>query len=139
MWVILFQIIGTVLVLGAGAIWVGPGSQTAADLIAIKFGASVFMLFIGVAVLMLSHSDNRPDAYFDPIRREVRVLQKCKNGRPKTVMRRGYDTLGSARFTGRTLELFDVDGIVLMRLKVECQETRLALRLHLCDCVNISI
>ncbi len=135
---ILFQIIGSGLVIGSAAMWVLPGSTTAADLVLMKFGASVFMLFFGLAILMLSHSDNQPDAYFDPIRREVRVLQRSENGRPQTVLRRSFDSLGSARFSEKTLELYDMDGSVLMRLKIQSPEVRHALRLQLCNCVHIS-
>lgn len=134
---ILLQITGTVLVLGAAAMWVLPGSQVAADLILMKLGFSVFMLLCGVAILMVNHVDNRPDAYFDPIRREVRVLQKDSRGRPHTVLRRGYDSLGSARFTDRSIELCDMDGSILMRLRIKTPEIRQALRSQLCESVQI--
>lgn len=134
----LCQLLGAVLIFSAALMWVVPGSHNATDLVMIKLGASFLMLFGGIAILMLSHSDNRPDAYFDPVRREVRVLQKTKSGRPETVLRRSFDSLGSARFCEKTLTLYDVDGSLLMRLRLDSADTRHALRQVLIDNVTIA-
>lgn len=135
---VLCQLLGAVLIFSAALMWVVPGSHNAPDLVMIKLGASFLMLFGGIAILMLSHSDNRPDAYFDPVRREVRVLQKTKSGRPETVLRRSFDSLGSARFCEKTLTLYDVDGSLLMRLRLDSADTRHALRQVLIDYVTIA-
>ena len=135
---LLSRIAGTALVIGAGAMWLMPGSQMAADLMLIKLGLSVIFLLIGLAMLMIHHVDNRPDAYFDPVRNEVRVLRRDKRGRPQSVLRRGYDSLGSARFRDRMVEIFDVDGSLLMRLPVEDRDVRNALRMQLSGTVNIT-
>ena len=81
--------------------------------------------------------DARPDAYFDPIRREVRVLQKNENGRPQTVLRRSYDTLGGARFAEDQVELFDVDGSLLMKLPLQSADVSHALKGQLSGSVTI--
>ncbi len=135
---VLFRVIGTALVLSASGMWLMPGSLFNPDVVLIKLGVSVFFFLCGLALLMNNHSDNRPDAYFDPIRGEVRVLQKNNRGRPQTVLRRSYDTLGSARFSGNTVEMFDVDGSLLMRLPVENAEVRHALRMQLSGVVNLT-
>ena len=80
---------------------------------------------------MRNHSDNQPDAYFDPIRNEVRVLQRNDRGRPETILRRSYDSLGCARFNNSSVELYDVDGSVLMRLLIDDAEVRKSLRQQL--------
>jgi len=126
------------MVLSAAGMWLMPGAQNQAEVVLIKLGMSMFFFLLGLALLMRNHSDNRPDAYFDPIRNEVRVLQKNNRGRPQTVLRRSYDTLGSARFTNNTLELFDVDGSVLMRLPIENADVRQALRQQLSGLVNVT-
>lgn len=134
----LFRLFGTSLILGASAIWIMPGSTGDTNMILMKLGVSVFFLFCGLALVMINHPDNHPDAYFDPIRREVRVLQMNDKGRPQTVLRRSYDTLGSVRFEEKAIELYDVDGSRLMRLPVASPETRHALRNQLSGVVAIS-
>lgn len=135
---LLFRIAGTALILSSAAMWVMPGSQTGADLLLIKLGLSVVFLLCGLAMLMIHHVDNLPDAYFDPIRSEVRVLQKDKRGRPQAVLRRSYDTLGSARFRDNAVEIYDVDGSLLMRLPIDDRDVRQALRMQLSGLVNIT-
>jgi len=135
---LIFRIIGTALVLSAAGMWLMPGSQNGPDVVLIKLGVSLFFFLCGLVLLMRNHQDTRPDAYFDPIRNEVRVLQKNSRGRPQTVLRRSYDTLGSARFTADTLEISDVDGSVMMRLPIESAEVRNALRSQLSGVVNLT-
>lgn len=134
----LFRVAGTALVLSSGAMWLMPGSLVEPDMLLIKLGLSVTFLLCGLALLMIHHIDNRPDAYFDPIRNEVRVLQKDKRGRPKSVLRRSYDTLGCARFRDNLVEVFDVDGSLLMRLPIQDRDVRQALRMQLSGIVNIT-
>lgn len=135
---VMFRIFGTAFILGSAGMWLMPGSVTTPDTALLKLGASIFFLLCGLALLMMHHVDNQPDAYFDPIRREVRVLQKNNRGRPQTVLRRSYDSLGSARFNDHFMELYDVDGSILMRLPIETPEIRQALRMQLSGMVNIT-
>lgn len=132
------RILGTALILGAALMWLMPGVGGDTQIVMMKLGFSIFMLFCGLVVLMLNHPDARPDAYFDPIRREVRVLQKNNKGRPQTVLRRSYDSLGSVRFLERSVELHDMDGRLLMRLTLGSNEVRHALRLQLSGAVPIA-
>jgi hypothetical protein len=135
---ILFQVVGTALILTAPAMWVLPDSLLEGDVKLMKLGVSVFFLLCGLALLMRNHVDAQPEAYFDPIRRELRVLQRNERGRPQTVLRRSYDSLGGARITARVIELWDVDGSVLMRLRIENPDVRQALRMQLCGLVRLS-
>jgi len=134
----IFRVVGTALVLSASGMWLMPGSQYAADVVLMKLGVSIFFFLCGLALLMRNHEHNQPDAYFDPIRAELRVLQKNNRGRPQTVLRRRYDTLGSARFSDKMVEMYDVDGSLLMRLPVENAEVRHALRSQLAGLVNVT-
>lgn len=127
---IVFRICGTALILAAPALWVLPGSLIAGDLTLMKFGATIFFFLCGLVLLMRNHEDAQPEVYFDPIRREMRVLQMNKRGRPETILRRSYDTLGAAHFTKRAVELWDLDGSILMRLSLPDAKSRQALRLH---------
>lgn len=129
--VVMFRIAGTALVLGAAGLWLLPDAAAGGDLKLFKLGISIFFFFTGLALLMRNHSDNQPDAYFDPIRNEVRVLQRNDRGRPETILRRSYDSLGCARFDNTSVELYDVDGSVLMRLLIDDAEVRKSLRQQL--------
>lgn len=135
---VIMRVVGTALIIGAAGMWVMPGSQGAADLVLMKLGTSLFFLLCGLALLMLNHADNQPDAYFDPIRREVRIVQKNHRGRPQIVLRRSYESMGSARFRSNWVEIFDMDGSLLMRLPVENADVRHALRQQLSGSLNIS-
>ena len=136
--ILVFRIIGAAMVLSASGMWLMPGVAVDSDLVLIKLGMSVFFFLCGLALLMRNHQDNQPDAYFDAIRGEVRVLQKDNRGRPEMVLRRSYDTLGSASFTGDMFEMFDPDGTMLMRLPIESARVREALRDQLRGVVSLT-
>ncbi len=126
---LIFRGTGVLLVLGAAALWLLPGVGGGdTEMVLFKLGISVIFLFAGLALLLQHHTDNRPDAYFDPIRHEVRVMQKNRRGRPQVILRRTYDSLGSASFTNKCVQLFDVDGSLLMRLQIDNAEVRHSLR-----------
>lgn len=134
---VLCRIAGAALIIAAFSMWLMPGSATGADVWPIKLVASLMFLLFGVSLLTIEILDPRPDAYFDPIRREVRVLQKNENGRPQTVLRRSYDTLGGARFADDRVELFEVDGSLLMKLPLQSAEVSRALKGQLSGSVTI--
>lgn len=135
---VLFRIAGTALILSASAMWLFPSTLQGADLTMFKLGTSVFFFFCGLALLMRNHVDAQPDAYFDPIRNEVRVLQANDRGRPQTVLRRSYDSLGSVDITGSVVELFDVDGSKLMKLVIDDENVLQSLRQQLGGQAKIS-
>ena len=134
---ILARFVGALLIIMAFSMWLVPGSAMAAEVWPIKLAASLMFLLVGVSLLTVQLLDARPDAYFDPIRREVRVLQKNENGRPQTVLRRSYDTLGGARFADDQVELFDVDGSLLMKLPLQSADVSRALKGQLSGNVTI--
>lgn len=138
MMTVIFRICGTALILTAPALWILPGSTVAADLMLMKLGITLFFFLCGLALLMRNHEDAQPQVFFDPIRRELRVLQMNNRGRPETILRRGYDTLGAAHITKRSLELWDVDGSILMRLPLPDANSRQALRMHFSGLLHVS-
>ena len=129
---IVMRVVGAAMVLSSTGIWLMPGAAYDPEMALIKIGISVFFLFAGMALMMINDPDGHPDAYFDPIRRELRVLQRSGKGRPRTVLRRGYDSLGSVRFKDRSVELFEIDGTLLIRLPINLGSTRQLLR----ECVE---
>jgi len=135
---ILFQVAGTALVIGAAAMWILPGSDLTAEMVLMKFGSSLFLFLCGLALLMRNHNEAQPRVYFDPVRREVRVLKKNNHGRPETILQRRYDQIGTARFGNRSVEFWDLDGGILMRLNLRDGESRGALRAQLTGLINIA-
>lgn len=135
---VILRICGTALILTAPALWLVPGSAVSPDLMLMKFGVTLFFFLCGLVLLMRNHVDAQPEVFFDPIRREMRVLQKNDRGRPETILRRSYDTLGAANFSKRSVELWDVDGSVLMRLSLPDAKLRQALRMHFSGLVRVS-
>ena len=135
---ILFRICGTALILTAPALWVLPGSSADADLMLMKLGITLFFFLCGLALLMRNHEDAQPQVYFDPVRREIRVLQTNNKGRPETVLRRGYETLGAAHITKRSIELWDLDGSILLRIPLPDASSRQALRMHFSGLLRVS-
>lgn len=136
--VVMFRVAGTALIMAAAGLWMVPGSLEDGELLLLKLGISIFFFFCGLALLMRNHEDTQPDAYFDPIRHEVRVLQKNDRGHPQTILRRGYDSLGSADFRNNSVELYDVDGSLLMRLVIDDPAVRQSLRSQLSGLVCIT-
>jgi hypothetical protein len=136
--VVLFRICGTAMILSASGMWLLPGEDLGSEVMLFKLGISVFFLFCGLALLMRNHADNQPDAYFDPIRNEVRVLQKNDRGRPQTILRRSYDSLGSVDFSRDSVSIYDVDGSRLMRLVIGNVDARHALRSQLSGVVKVT-
>lgn len=124
----IFRLAGSALVLAAPGLWLIPGSSFEADLALMKLWSSVFFAFCGIALLMRNKLSVPPDVIFDPIRRELRVEKTVVRARPQTLLRRRYESLGRAVISPREIELWDVDGSVLMRLPIPDAETRCALR-----------
>ncbi|WP_171099764.1 MULTISPECIES: hypothetical protein [unclassified Ruegeria] len=134
---VLARIAGALLIMIAFSMWLMPGSVMGAEVWPFKLIASLAFLIGGVSLLTVELLDTRPDAYFDPIRREVRILQKNENGRPQTVLRRSYESLGGARFSDDQVELFDVDGSLLMKLPLQSADVSRALKGQLSQNVTI--
>ncbi|WP_240931848.1 hypothetical protein [Parasedimentitalea denitrificans] len=134
---IVLRVIGAAMILSSTTIWLMPGVAYDPEMGLIKIGISVFLLFAGIALMMVNDPGTHPDAYFDPIRRELRVLQRTGQGRPRTVLRRGYDSLGSVRFKDRSVELYEIDGSLLIRLPLSLGSTRKLLREQLSGVVPI--
>jgi hypothetical protein len=132
----LFRFTGTIFILAAPGLWLLPGSNGDPGLMLYKLGASIFFAFCGMALILRNKSYAQPEVYFDPIRREMRILQRNARGRPQTVLRRSYDTLGAAKIYKRQLEIWDVDGSVLLSLPLFDPEARNALRMQLGDLVR---
>ena len=125
------QLLGAVFVISAMGLWVVPSVSGDPVLLAMKFGVSLLFTLIGLACLSASYTCVQPQAFFDPIRRELRVLHMNESGRPETVLRRSYDALGGVRIGKDKAELWDLDGSLLVTVPYSDPEVRASLRAQL--------
>ena len=131
-----FRFTGAVFILCAPGLWLLPGANADPSLMLHKLGVSIFFVVCGLALLLRGKVQSGPEVYFDPVRREMRILQRNERGRPSTVLRRAYASLGAVKFTDRQVEIWDVDGSVLLRLPLADPEARRVLRLQMGDLVR---
>lgn len=134
---VLQRFFGTAMLVSAAGLWLMPEAGAGHDLTLVRLGISLALVLVGLALLSPRDARSRPEACFDPIRRELRVLQCDAQGRPRTVLRRSYDTLGGARLTAATVQLFEADGSLLIELPLSSAALRGQLRDQLSGAVRI--
>ncbi|MDK3019267.1 hypothetical protein [Pseudodonghicola flavimaris] len=133
----LARFVGSVLVIASGAMWMLPDAQADADLVVMKLGASLFFLLVGVALMAYDDLLRRPEACFDPLRRELRVLRMAADGRVETTLRRGYDSFGRVEWRGHRVRIYEMDGTLLLGLTVREAAQRAQLSDQLAQHVNL--
>lgn len=124
--------------LAAAGLWGLPGSAADPDAALIKSGLTAVLLVLGLSMLRAVQAGPRPEACFDPVRRELRILLRGAAGQPHTVLRRSYDTIGSARLGPRRAELYEPDGRLILQLPLADAKSRQLLRAHLLGMVPIT-
>jgi hypothetical protein len=127
----LMRFAGATLILSAPGLWLLPTHIADPSVALFKLGASIFFVFCGFALLLRNRAISLPEVYFDPRKREMRVMRKDRSGRPRTVIQRPYDSLGAAKIWRNKLEIWDVDGSVLISIPLDDPEARGALRMQL--------
>ncbi|MGR3759643.1 hypothetical protein ACUXV3_05855 [Roseobacteraceae bacterium NS-SX3] len=127
----LLRFLGAVLVLSSSGLWLMPGAPVDLQMGLIKGAVSVAFLFFGVLLMTVHDPGNGPEACFDPVRRELRILQPDARGLPRTVLRRSYASLGGARLTADTVQLFEPGGRLLVEAPVASAAIRSLLRSQL--------
>jgi hypothetical protein len=134
---VMLRVMGAALVLSSTGIWVLPGAGHDPDLALMKIGVSVVFLFVGLILMTTNDPKSQPDAFFDPVRRELRILETARDGRSRTLLRRSYDSIGSVRFGENMVEIREADGQVLVTLPLPGLEARRQLRNQLAGTVPI--
>ncbi|OBY27530.1 hypothetical protein [Leisingera sp. JC1] len=135
--VMMFRLLGAAMILSSAGLWLVQGAGADPELNLIRFGVSIAFLLAGVVLMTAHEPAARPEACFDPVRRELRVLKHDAQGSPRTVLRRSYDSLGAARLTGNAVQLFEDDGSLLIELPLDSAATRGQLRDQLSGAVKI--
>ncbi|MBY6055837.1 hypothetical protein [Leisingera daeponensis] len=135
--VVVMRLLGAAMILSATGLWLVQGAGADAEMNLIRFGISVAFLLTGLVLMTAHEPEGQAEACFDPVRRELRVLKRDAQGRPRTVLRRSYDTLGGARLSAATVQLFEGDGSLLIELPLGSAAIRSQLRDQLSGAVRI--
>ncbi|WP_232402297.1 hypothetical protein [Pseudophaeobacter flagellatus] len=129
--------LGVAMVVGACGLWLFPGNVADPELSLLKIGAAVVVLVLGVVLMTVQDMRNQPEACFDPLHKELRILRRDTRGRPKTVLRRSYDSLGGARLSAGAVQLYERDGSLLVELPLGSAAARSQLRDQLSGAVQL--
>ncbi|MGR3622211.1 hypothetical protein [Pseudophaeobacter sp.] len=133
----LLRVLGVALILSACGLWLFSGMASDPELNLMKVGVSVLFFVLGMVLMTVNDRRNQPEACFDPVRRELRVLRRDAHGQPKTVLRRSYDTIGGARLSDGAVQLFENDGSLLIEVPLGSAAARSQLRDQLSGAVQL--
>ncbi|MEP2717640.1 hypothetical protein [Pseudophaeobacter sp.] len=134
---VLLRGLGLAMMVSASWIWLFPGSVADPELNLMKVGVSVLFFVLGLILMTARSPRNQPEACFDPVRRELRVLRRDAHGQPKTVLRRSYDTIGGARLSDGAVQLYENDGSLLIEVPLGSAAARSQLRDQLSGAVQL--
>jgi hypothetical protein len=129
--------LGAALILSSVGMWLMPGVAVDPEMNLIRMGISLAFLLAGLVLMSVFDRGARPEACFDPIRRELRVMRSDSQGRSRTILRRSYETLGGVRLTADQVQMFEADGSLLMSLPIASAAMRSQLRDQLSGAVRI--
>ncbi|WP_278921474.1 hypothetical protein [Pseudophaeobacter profundi] len=134
---VLLRGLGVAMVVGACGLWLFPGNVADPELSLLKVGAAVLIIVVGVVLMTVQDMRNQPEACFDPLHRELRILRRDGRGRPRMVLRRSYDSLGGARLSAGAVKLYERDGSLLVELPLGGAAARSQLRDQLSGAVQL--
>ena len=129
--------LGVAMILSASGLWLFSSGPADPEMNLIKVGVSVLFFVIGLVLMTVSDPRNQPEACFDPVRQELRVLRPDSHGQPKTVLRRSYDTIGGARLREGSVQLFENDGSLLIEVPLGSAAARSQLRDQLSGSIQL--
>ncbi len=134
---LLLRLLGGCMVIASTGIWLVPGAGEDPQMALIRVGISVVLLFLGLCLVLTRERSSCPEIQFDAKRREMRVEETRRDGRSVVILRRSYASIGAARFTGRSLQLLEWSGKLLLELPLEGRATRKALSAQLSDYIRV--
>lgn len=133
----LLRLLGAAMILGSTGLWLVPGAGADPEMNLIRMGVSVAFLLAGLVLTTAQGPARRSEACFDPVRRELRLLQRDGQGRPATVLRRSYESLGAVRLTAASVQMYETDGTLLIELPLQSAAMRSQLRDQFSGAVRI--
>ena len=109
--------LGAVLVLTSLGLWIEPGTQMAVDLVLMKLGVSLFLGFVGLALMQDKPRAQDPEVEIDTVRREVRIARP-RGRRPSVIRRIAIRDLGRAEAVGDVIRLTAANGALLAAISL---------------------
>ena len=134
---LLLKALGVATLLSAAGIWLMSDSQIDPSLNLVKVGVSLLFVVVGLILITVRDNSDQPEACFDPVRQELRILKRDKRGQPRTVLRRRYDSIGGARLTENSALFYEHDGNVLVEVPLGSAVARSQLRDQLSGAVQL--
>ncbi|MCB4455575.1 hypothetical protein [Leisingera sp. McT4-56] len=135
--VVMVRLLGAAMILGSIGLWLVQGAGADPEMNLIRIGVSVAFLLAGLVLMTAHQPAGSPEACFDPVRRELRLLKRDAQGRPRTVLRRSYGSLGGVRLTASSVQMYEGDGSLLIELPIGSAAMRSQLRDQLSGAVRI--
>ncbi|WP_375700043.1 hypothetical protein [Pseudophaeobacter sp. TrK17] len=135
--ILMLRGLGLATLVSASGLWLFPRNVADPELSLLKVGVSVLFCVLGLVLMTTRNQTQPPEACFDPVRRELRVLRCDAYGQPKTVLRRSYDTIGGARLNDGAVQLFENDGSLLIEIPLGSTAARSQLRDQLSGAVQL--
>jgi hypothetical protein len=121
---VMFRLFGVLMIFMAPMVWFLPLSAGDSATIAAQFGLTLFLFFCGLALFMRHHEDAQPEVDFDTNCNEMRVRQRDTKARWEIRATYGFDQIGSLRMTGRVLSVLDINGDLLVRMRLRDQASK---------------
>jgi len=90
-WVAMF--FGVSFIFAAMGFWLVPASSIAADILMLKLACSAFFLLTGATLLQLGQDAGKPEVQVDLHRKEIRFLNRSRNGTGKLVHVFGFEEI----------------------------------------------
>ena len=134
---VLLRVLGAAMILSSTGLWLVPGAGADPEMNLIRIGVSVAFLLVGLILMTAHEPGSQPEACFDPVRQELRILKLDKRGQPRTVLRRRYDSIGGARLTENSALFYEHDGNVLVEVPLGSAVARSQLRDQLSGAVQL--
>ncbi|MEQ9693249.1 hypothetical protein [Shimia sp. SDUM112013] len=119
------------IVFGFGFIWAGaglwlvPGPELEASVLAAKMILSVLMVTAGVGMTHIATEKAEQDLHFDPRHRQIHLVETMPRGRTKIVKTVNYEDIGRADVTDSCLSFLDHTGKPMLELPLDGPHARL--------------
>jgi|HotLakDrversion3_2_1075589.scaffolds.fasta_scaffold02170_2 hypothetical protein len=114
--------LGVSFVFGAVGLWVVPGSSYAADIILMKVLISMTCLYVGVVLIQVGEEVGKPEVHLDTLRREVRLVERARNGSGKLLGLHPFADLSGLELKGNRLIIHNREGELLASVELESEE-----------------
>lgn len=121
---LMMRFLGGSMVLASTGLWLVDGAGDDPQLALIRLGASIFLLFIGLVLMLLNDPAPQPEVQFDTDARELRVFETARRD-TKLVARHAFSALSGVRFANGSLTVEDHAGHVVVAMPLADAKSRI--------------